>query len=295
MALALFAGIISAFVDNVATVLMVAPIALEICQKLKTNPVWLEKAHFYVFDEPTDTAKLNAAAETAKRVKALCPEIDVLVTFFTNVKCNNQQDQIDFMTDFVDVYCAKSAAWDTDWLADPLNKGYFGDRMDTLKSLGNKVWWYVCWEPVEYCNLFANEMGVRHRQLFWQQYANNVDGFLYWWSNYWTSVLHPSKNAVYSDNPQGVRVYGDGVLLYPGLDFGIQGPVASLRLECIRNGVEDFDLLKLAEQQLGKEWVLEQIGKVSPSLSEFTTSNELFSSVRKDIGDALEKALTNSQ
>ena len=39
VALALFAGIISAFVDNVATVLMVAPIALAICKKLGTNPV----------------------------------------------------------------------------------------------------------------------------------------------------------------------------------------------------------------------------------------------------------------
>ena len=37
--LALFAGIISAFVDNVATVLMIAPVALEICKKLNTNPV----------------------------------------------------------------------------------------------------------------------------------------------------------------------------------------------------------------------------------------------------------------
>lgn len=37
--LALFAGVISAFVDNVATVLMVAPVAMEICKKLKTNPV----------------------------------------------------------------------------------------------------------------------------------------------------------------------------------------------------------------------------------------------------------------
>ncbi|OUN39269.1 arsenic transporter [Faecalibacterium sp. An77] len=39
VALALFAGVISAFVDNVATVLMVAPIAMEICKRLKTNPV----------------------------------------------------------------------------------------------------------------------------------------------------------------------------------------------------------------------------------------------------------------
>lgn len=37
--LSLFAGVISAFVDNVATVLMIAPVAIEICKKLKTNPV----------------------------------------------------------------------------------------------------------------------------------------------------------------------------------------------------------------------------------------------------------------
>ena len=39
VSLSLFAGVISAFVDNVATVLMVAPVAIEICKKLKTNPV----------------------------------------------------------------------------------------------------------------------------------------------------------------------------------------------------------------------------------------------------------------
>lgn len=39
VSLALFAGIISAFVDNVATVLMVAPVAMAIAQRLKINPV----------------------------------------------------------------------------------------------------------------------------------------------------------------------------------------------------------------------------------------------------------------
>lgn len=39
VALSLFAGVISAFIDNVATVLMIAPVALQICKKLKTNPV----------------------------------------------------------------------------------------------------------------------------------------------------------------------------------------------------------------------------------------------------------------
>jgi Na+/H+ antiporter NhaD/arsenite permease-like protein len=39
VALSLFAGVISAFVDNVSTVLMIAPVALLIAKKLKINPV----------------------------------------------------------------------------------------------------------------------------------------------------------------------------------------------------------------------------------------------------------------
>lgn len=39
VALSLFSGLISAFVDNVATVLMVAPVGLAVAKKIKTNPV----------------------------------------------------------------------------------------------------------------------------------------------------------------------------------------------------------------------------------------------------------------
>lgn len=37
--MSLFSGIISAFIDNVATLLMVAPVGLAVCRKLKINPV----------------------------------------------------------------------------------------------------------------------------------------------------------------------------------------------------------------------------------------------------------------
>ncbi|MBQ2775826.1 MAG: arsenic transporter [Clostridia bacterium] len=39
VALSLFAGIVSAFIDNVATVLMIAPVALAFCKKLNVSPV----------------------------------------------------------------------------------------------------------------------------------------------------------------------------------------------------------------------------------------------------------------
>lgn len=37
--LSIFSGLISAFVDNVATVLMLAPVGLAVCKKIKSNPV----------------------------------------------------------------------------------------------------------------------------------------------------------------------------------------------------------------------------------------------------------------
>ncbi|MCR5616053.1 MAG: arsenic transporter, partial [Saccharofermentans sp.] len=39
--MSLFSGVISAFIDNVATVLMVAPVGLAICKKLKISPVMM--------------------------------------------------------------------------------------------------------------------------------------------------------------------------------------------------------------------------------------------------------------
>ncbi|MBQ7463553.1 MAG: TRAP transporter large permease subunit, partial [Lachnospiraceae bacterium] len=39
IAISLFSGIVSAFIDNVATVLMIAPVGLAICKKIKIDPV----------------------------------------------------------------------------------------------------------------------------------------------------------------------------------------------------------------------------------------------------------------
>ena len=267
---------------------------IEIYEKLKTNPEWLEKAYFYVYDEPNDVDALNLMAERVRRLNELCPEIDILVAFFRNVKYDENRDQIDFMAEYVDMFCAKSAAWGEKWLPDPYDRGYFGDRMKALKEQGKEISWYVCWEPgYPYCNMYVNEAGVQHRELFWQQYYYESDGFLYWSTTYWTETENPWEDMA-NVKSLSDSVYGDGSLLYPGKHIEVDGPVASIRLECIRDGVEDFDLLKLAEQYLGREWVVEQIKKVSESLTVHTKDNELFAETRNAIGDAIESAIKNS-
>ena len=84
------------------------------------------------------------------------------------------------------------------------------------------------------------------------------------------------------------EIYGDGSLVYPGSYVGVEGPVASLRLECVRNGMEDYDLLLIAEELFGRDWVVEQIKTVTQNMTVHTTDSGDFNSVREAIGDAIE-------
>jgi hypothetical protein len=79
--------------------------------------------------------------------------------------------------------------------------------------------------------------------------------------------------------------------MYPGKNVEIKGPVASLRLDCMRNGMEDIEMLKIAEELFGREWVDEQVLKISTSITEHEKDNDKFNAVRKYIGDAINDAV----
>lgn len=265
---------------------------LEYYKKLKTNPVWLEKAYFYPFDEPTSVEHLNELATKCERLKRLCPDIRIVIPFFRNVKYSGTQDEIDFLDKYLGIWCPKSACWNSSFLQNPLGRPYFGDRMNAQKASGDKLWWYVCWEPGNpYCNLYVNELGVEHRELFWQQYLYGVDGLLYWQSNTWGSVNNPWDSMVTVPSLSN-HVYGDGSLMYPGRYVGYGGPCASLRLEAVRDGIEDFDMLLLAEKYLGKSWVTAEINKVTTSVIEHASDDELFDRIRTEIGNKLSEKLS---
>jgi hypothetical protein len=59
----------------------------------------------------------------------------------------------------------------------------------------------------------------------------------------------------------------------------------------MRDGVEDIALLKLAEKEFGRDWVNEKVAQVAPSVSEHTTSTDIFGSVRNEILLALNEKL----
>lgn len=252
--------------------------------KLRRNKDWLSKGFFYPLDEPTCTDHYRKLYEHKQRLNRLFPNNNVCTPFFINPVDNPETDSVDLLDGVSNVWCPKSYMW--------MNKDIymnetkpFNEKMMEKKRRGDKVLWYVCWEPGDpYCNLFVDMPGIMHRILFWQKRLYGVDGLLYWHSNYWEHVANPWEDMATVKWLSGF-VFGDGSLLYNGED----GPCGSLRLEAVRDGIEDFEYLKMAEDIMGKEETLNFIHRVSKSLLYYTRDNDEFAKVRKEIGLAIEK------
>ncbi len=133
----------------------------------------------------------------------------------------------------------------------PLSPQVEGGRFDAMRDRGDTIWWYVCCGPREpYANLFTNWKVAEMRALFWQTWQYRVTGVLYWGLNYWLSwgaemppVHQRFPNGPWSSSTtsEAGNHMGDGYFFYPGP--AVDRPLSSLRLETIRDGIEDYELL----------------------------------------------------
>jgi hypothetical protein len=95
----------------------------------------------------------------------------------------------------------------------------------------------------------------------WLNRRYGVTGLLYWTTVCWTS---PERNPW--DNPGfRVRYNGEGALFYPGEDAGIDGPIASIRLKNLRDGMEDYEYFAILEERGGEDVVEEIVRSAVPT------------------------------
>jgi len=87
------------------------------------------------------------------------------------------------------------------------------------------------------------------------------------------------------------NIYGDGSMLYNGNQVGIDGPCGSVRIETVRDGLEDCEMFLLADKYLGRDWVLDKIKQVTSDLKTYTDLVKVFVKKREENGNALEKAM----
>ena len=79
---------------------------------------------------------------------------------------------------------------------------------------------------------------------------NRIDGLLYWQMTYWSEVADVWTDAR-TMRSGGHAFNGEGSLFYPGNAVGYSGPVVSARLKALRDGMEDYEYLKLLASAAG--------------------------------------------
>jgi hypothetical protein len=61
----------------------------------------------------------------------------------------------------------------------------------------------------------------------------------------------------------------EGSLLYPGVDAGVRGLVSSMRLKQIREGLEDYEYLKILAGRRGKAAAEDAVRRIVRSWSDW--------------------------
>ncbi len=124
---------------------------------------------------------------------------------------------------------------------------------------------------------------ARTRILGVQLYAAQIKGFLHWGFNFYNNKnsYNPINPFLYTDG-EGFAVSGDMFLVYPG-DNGIAWE--SLRLNALREGMEDSRLLEMCEQNLGRKKTVQILLDVAGKDFSFSTpvEQDFFNSLKSRI------------
>ena len=254
---------------------------------LSQNESWMKKGFYYYVDEPTNTSLLNDLAGAGNRLAGSFPGYRQVSPFFTNIAMGDG-DQIEFMKSYVNIWCTKPFAYtprDKSFIAgtqymttsaQDAQYGTFAERMAALAREGHEAWLYVCWEPGQpYANWLALGDGTEPIVSIWQCKMTDSVGMLYWDCAYWTADPMNDLTPLI-----GATSHGDGVLLYSGAQVGIYEPISSHRLENVRMGIQDYQLLTMLEELVGAEAADEMVAMVTTDVVTYTSDDDYLKAVR---------------
>ena len=267
-------------------------------EKLSKNEEWMKKGYFYYVDEPRSAEQLNEiksykelldrAFPGARQVAPNCFDFNM-----SRYGIDLDMDQTQFILDNTTLFCPLSSFYTP---YDQIKSGFenityskatvdrYGAaeaRHEAYKNAGNELWWYVCIIPgYPYANFFFNYQGEMSRVLFWQQYDYDIAGCLYYAVTMWEG----SRMWIDAD---GTFASGDGLLIYPGKRYGTDYPIESIRLEYVRDGIEDFEYLKMAENVLGRDAVNEVLRTVTTGILDYTNDSAVIEAAKVKLAEMI--------
>lgn len=282
----------------------------------KDDPILREKLYFYGQDEPGTSRPGIGDSNGYKSIQLLKSEAEMLINewgwtdykmvspFELNIRFTQEQsrDQIDYMSRYVNIWCPKFFSFTprelgttpgakfTHTVAQDARSGEFADRMAGYVADGNELWAYVSCTPAytaPYQNILLYNDGTEARTMFWTCFELDVTGFLYWHVANYEGV---GGNTFTMRCPFPKEGPGDGILIYPGAVYGQLDPIPSLRLICMREGIEDYQLLTMLQEAKGEAYTDELVHHIVTSTITFTRDDDVVYNVHSYLLRALEQA-----
>ena len=222
------------------------------------NPFLKDKAFFSPYNEPEDTTDFGNIDQFCSILSNYWPVFHAAVPFYSDYSLTIQAFE-----GKLDILCPNQDMFDP--YQDTINPvSFYEDRLQDFKTRDH-TWRYHGGKQNGGLQCFIHAIapvGTMRRILFWQQYAFDSDGLLYWNCSYlpnnWVKKTLPASGGIQTGN-------GDGILLYPSTMFGQEDaakPVVSLRLKQLAEGIDDYDYLRLAQEFLGEDYARNKLQHV---------------------------------
>jgi hypothetical protein len=235
-----------------------------------------DRLGLYFLDE---TSNFEALARAAQVMKQNFPDIPLMTTGYDR-SYGTEETEISKHLDI--------------WV--PLTPRYHQDleKIEQGRELGKSAWWYICVGPRKpgSLNWFVQYPAIRARLLMGAAARKyETDGFLYYRVAGWHENQKPITSGPYTDwipAYRGSLPDGDGQIICAGPD----GPLATVRLENIRDGIEDYEYWWLLDQLTGDgdaPAAAEVPDELLASVHEYSEDPELLADVRLRLARAIER------
>jgi len=246
---------------------------------------WEKGAYLYMLDEPNDAT----AYERVRQLGALVHEAEPRLRRLVVEQPYTQEPEWGTLDGSIDIWCPLFGfvhepnvrrvlaqgddVWSYTALVQPAPSDYFPDYNQVKDD--NPPYWQIDFPLTAY------------RVAPWLNRRYGITGLLYWSTVCWS---YPERDP-WQDPGFRVRFNGEGMLFYPGEDAGIEGPIASIRLKNLRDGMEDYEYFTILADLGGKEVVDRIVSQAVPTWGSWDQRPTALPALRRQLAGEILKRL----
>ena len=175
------------------------------------------------------------------------------------------------------------------------------EAVDNRRRAGDMLTWYIsCDQLYPQPNYYIDREAADPRMVPWITWRYGLGGILYWTATFWEEIKDPWIDPItWKWFPCNSPAAGEGSLVYPGhlvqrytRQDNVKGPVGSIRLALLREGLEELELLRLLDEIGGQAAADEIVASICRNIRDFTRDPNAIDTARDRV---IEEILIRSQ